>query len=398
MSYRTLSIIPALIALPLSAQPVPEGAANLPDVTPAFAEQTEAPEQITHDRLATTTIAGDLVHPWGLAILPDGAGYLVTERSGNLRHIATDGTVSDPVANVPAVHAVNQGGLLDVALAPDFADSGLIYLTYAKPLGDGMSVTAASRAVLSDDMTELTNVQEIFEQQPPSPTPMHYGSRIRPTADGMVYITTGEHSSQAERDMSQALAATYGKVIRVNPDGSPIADNPFTQMDAAQPEIYSYGHRNIQGAAIHPETGAFWIIEHGPAGGDELNLVAAGQNYGWPIVAYGQNYNGTPIGINRARHAPDYTEPRYYWDPVIAPGDMVFYQGDMFPEWQGDVLIGGLVAGAVVRLELDGETVVAEERLVAGIGRVRDVDVDVDGSLLILTDYEDGALIRVTPE
>ncbi len=398
MSSRTLALLLAFIAAPLSAQPVPEGAENLPDITPAFAQQTEAPQRITAGGLTATPVAQGLVHPWGLAILPGNAGYLVTERPGTLRHISTDGVVSPPLGNVPVVHAVQQGGLLDVALAPDFADSRIIYLTYAKPLGGGMSATAAARAVLSQDMTTLTDVQEIFEQTPPSPTPMHYGSRIRPTADGMVYITTGEHSSRAERVLSQALSTTYGKVVRIATDGTAVADNPFAQTDTAQPQIYSYGHRNIQGAALHPGTGALWAIEHGPAGGDELNLIVAGENYGWPVVSYGQNYNGTPIGTGASRHAPDFTEPRYYWDPVIAPGDMTFYQGDMFPQWQGNALIGGLVAGAIVRLELDGDTVVAEERLLEGIGRVRDVDVDHDGSILILTDYEDGELIRVTPE
>ena len=384
----------------LAQSAVDQGAPNRPDVEPAFAEQTRAPAQMSDVALVTDEVADGLVHPWGLAILPQGNGYLVTERSGELRHISTGGTVSDPIAGMPAVYAQEQGGLLDIALDPEFEENRLVYWTYAKPLGDGMSVTAAARGRLSEDLSTLSSVEDdLFTQSPPSPTPMHYGSRIVPDGEGHVFITTGEHFTEEERLLAQEMDNTYGKIVRLSEDGSPPEGNPFADAGALQSQIWSLGHRNIQGAAIRPETGELWVIEHGPQGGDELNLISRGENYGWPSVTYGQNYDGTPItGGDYDHAAKGFVEPRYYWDPVIAPGDMTFYQGEMFPEWQGDALIGALVAGGVVRVELDGTTVVGEERLVSDLGRTRDVDVGPDGALLVLTDYEDGALVRITRE
>lgn len=394
---RTTAILSLLSATAATAQPAPwpDGAANLPEAEPAFAEQTEAPAQLSDFVIMREDIGGGLVHPWAITALPDGGGYLVTERGGDLHHMGTDGTLSDPISGVPEVFAERQGGLLDIALAPDFADSRVLYLTYAKPMGDGLSSTAAARAVLSDDMTGLSEVEDIFVQSPPSATPMHYGSRVVPTEDH-IYITTGEHSSEAERFMAQVLAGHYGKVIRLMPDGSVPADNPFLETQAALPEIFSTGHRNVQGAAVNAQTGDLWVIEHGPAGGDEVNLVAAGANYGWPVVTYGINYSGTPVGSGFQRHAPLFTEPRYYWDPVIAPGGMEFYDGAMFPEWQGDILVSGLVASALVRLDIDGDIVTGEERLLEGIGRVRDVAVDDDGAVLLVLDTEDSPVFRLT--
>jgi glucose/arabinose dehydrogenase len=224
---------------------------------------------------------------------------------------------------------------------------------------------------------------------------MHYGSRVVPTEDGPVYVTTGEHFTEEERQLAQELDTTYGKVVRVNPDGSVPDGNPFAGDDEAIDTVWTYGHRNIQGAALHPETDQLWTIEHGPAGGDELNRIEAGNNYGWPVVSYGINYDGTEVGSGEARHEPDFTEPVYYWDPVIAPGGMVFYEGDMFPEWQGDILASGLVSASIVRLELEDGLVVGEERLVEGVGRVRDVAVDLDGAVLFITDAENGGLFRL---
>jgi glucose/arabinose dehydrogenase len=384
----------------IAQAPVEQGPPNRPDVEPAFAEQTRAPAQDSGIELATETIADGLVHPWGIAVLPDDAGYLVTERSGALRHITVEGEVSDPIAGLPPVHDVNQGGLLDIALDPSFESTRQIYWTYAKPLGDGMSITAAARGRLSDDFSRVASVEDdLFNQTPPSPTPMHYGSRIVPDGDGNVFITTGEHFTEKERRYAQDLDKTYGKIVRLTSGGNTPNGNPFADRGEIEAQIWTLGHRNVQGAAIRPETGQLWAIEHGPQGGDELNMITGGENYGWPQVTYGRNYDGTPVTGGDFDHASNgFMPPRYYWDPVIAPGDMTFYDGELFADWQGDVLIGALVAGGVVRLDLEGDTVMGEERLVSDLGRTRDVAVDHDGSLLVITDYSDGALIRLTPE
>ena len=392
-----MAMIAAAPALAQSNTPVAQSAPNVPEFTPAFTEQTRAPESLSGLRLETTQIATGLSHPWGIAVLPEG-GYLVTERSGQLRVIDTNGDlVEAPVTGLPDLLAEGQGGLLDVELAPDFAQTRHIFFTYAKPHADGGSSTAAARATLSDDLTSLDDVRDIFVQTPPSPNAMHYGSRVVPNGDE-VYVTTGEHFVPAERVFAQDLDKTYGKIVRVTGDGEAVAGNPFADQADALAEIYTYGHRNIQGAAIRPDTGDLWAIEHGPAGGDELNLISAGNNYGWPVVSYGQNYDTTPVGTGAADHeAAGFVEPQYYWDPVIAPGGMVFYQGDMYADWQGDLLVGSLNPGALVRLEMDGDMVVGEERLLTDVGRVRDVAVDTDGALLLLIDADDGAVLRVTP-
>ncbi|PWK62141.1 PQQ-dependent sugar dehydrogenase [Roseicyclus mahoneyensis] len=385
----------ALLALPgtqataqTPGEPWPDGAANRPEVTPAFAAQTRAPAQVTNPAPALSMVSDGLDSPWAIEVLPDDAGYLVTERGGDLHHISRDGRVSAPFTGVPEVVAERQGGLLDLALAPDFSDSRVIYLTFAAPTGGGQSATAAVSATLSPDMTRLDDVTEIFRQTPPDATPGHFGSRVVPLPDGTLVITTGDRMRHAAR--AQDRATSYGAVIRVGPDGSPPPDNPFLEVAGALPELYSHGHRNLQGAAVDPATGRLWTLEHGPAGGDELNLIVPGGNYGWPVASYGVNYNGSEIGDGRADHAPDFTAPRYYWDPVIAPGGMVFYDGAMFPDWQGDILAAGLIAQAVVRLDLDGDVVAGEERLAEGVGRVRDIAIDDDGSILFVTD-EGGA-------
>jgi glucose/arabinose dehydrogenase len=271
-------------------------------------------------------------------------------------------------------------------------------VTYAKPMLDDLSATAAARGVLSEDLTELTEVEDIFLQAPGSPSPMHYGSRVVPDGAGHVFITTGEHFTVEERVFAQDLDKTFGKIVRVAADGTVPEDNPFTGDITAVNNIWSFGHRNVQGAAIRPGTDQLWAIEHGPAGGDELNLIAAGANYGWPVVSYGINYDGSPVSEGLYRHEENgFVEPVYYWDPVIAPGGMTFYEGEAFADWEGDLLIGGLVAGGIVRLEMDGDRVTGEERLLTDLGRVRDVAVDADGSVLVITDFADGALWRVTP-
>ncbi|WP_316015579.1 PQQ-dependent sugar dehydrogenase [Roseobacter sp. HKCCA0434] len=397
MMTAAIALTLALPAAAQSADPVPQGEPNVPEFTPAFPEQTRAPASDSGVSIAMDTIAEGLNHPWGIAVLPEG-GYLVTERSGQLRVIAADGSLSEQLTGVPEVHDVDQGGLLDVVLAPDFAESRVIYMSYAKPMEDGMSATAAARAVLAEDLSGISEVSDIFVQDPPSASSKHYGSRVIPTED-WVFVTMGEHSIPAERVYAQDLDKTYGKIVRVTPEGEALADNPFQGQEGALPEIWTYGHRNIQGAALRPGTDQLWSIEHGPAGGDELNLIEPGNNYGWPVVSYGENYSGTPVGTGQADHAGNgFVEPRYYWDPVIAPGGMIFYQGEMFADWEGDVLASSLYPGALVRLELDGDTVVGEERLITDLGRIRDVEVDADGSLLVLIDEERGSVVRLTRE
>lgn len=386
-----------LIRFSLAAAVLAAGAlllrAQVPDFAPAFAEQTRAPAIESGFALQTAPFAGGLSHPWGMELLPDGS-WLVSERPGRLRLISADGAASEPVAGLPEVLAQRQGGLLDVAADPAFADSRVIYWSYAKPLEGGHSATAVARGVLSPDAGRLADVRDIFVQDPPSPTAAHYGSRLAFDGAGHLFITTGEHFTPAERQLAQDLGTSYGKVIRVLPDGSVPADNPFA-TGGGLGTIWSYGHRNLQGAAIDPASGRLWTLEHGPRGGDELNHPEPGRNYGWPVISYGINYNGTAVGEGiSAREGME--QPVYYWDPVIAPSGMVFYQGAMFPEWQGSLLIGSLTPGGLVRLTLDGDRITGEERLLPDLGRVRDVAVAPDGALMVLIDDDDGAVMRIS--
>jgi glucose/arabinose dehydrogenase len=291
------------------------------------------------------------------------------------------------------VHAEAQGGLLDVALAPDFADSRRVYLTYAEPTEDA-SRTAAATGVLSEDRTELADVEVIFRQQPEFSSRGHYGSRVVFDTDGTMYITMGDRMDRS-RELAQDPSNTIGTVARVNLDGSIPDDNPFVGDPDRADAIWSWGHRNIQAADLRPETGELWTIEHGPAGGDELNNPEAGKNYGWPAVTYGENYNGSRVtdGVTQSEGSE---QPVYYWDPVIAPSGMVFYTGDAFPVWQGDLFIGGLASAKVVRLVFDGERVAAEEWLPVG-ERVRDVTQGPDGNLYLVTDHDTGKVMRIVP-
>lgn len=388
-SVTLAMIVPA--AAFAQGEPVSQGAPNT-DFEPAFEGQTRAPALPTTET-SVEALASGLEHPWGIVGLP-GGGYLVTERPGRMRYVEPDGTLSEPISGLPEVDAREQGGLLDVNVPTNFDDDRIVYWTYAKPVEDG-TVTAAARGMLSQDNTELTEVEDIFVQEPPSQNPMHYGSRIVFGEGDTVYITTGEHFTEEDRVLAQDLETTYGKVVRLNRDGSVPQDNPFVDAEGLD-EIWSYGHRNIQAAAIHPETGNLWIVEHGPAGGDEVNRPEAGLNYGWPVVSYGVGYDEDPIGTGQAR-GEGYEQPIYYWDPVIAPSGATFYEGEAFEGWQGDLLIGSLTPGGVVRLELEDGRVTGEERVQDGIGRVRDVYEDDDGSILILIDDEDGEILRLTP-
>jgi glucose/arabinose dehydrogenase len=340
--------------------------------------------------IRVVTVARGLENPWGLAFLPDGR-MLVTERPGRVRLVAPDGALSPPLAGVPEVRAAGQGGLLDVALAPDFAASRLVYLSYAEPGTLGAAGTTVARARLGDGGFE--DVRRIFQQHPKVRSGVHFGSRLVFAPDATLFITTGE---RGHRDDAQDLGRHLGKIIRVRPDGSVPPDNPFVHQDAALPEIWSLGHRNVQGAAIHPETGRLWTVEHGAMGGDEINVPRPGRNYGWPVITYGRDYSGARIGEGTAK--PGLEQPVHYWDPSIAPGGMAFYTGDRMPEWRGNLFVGSLKFGFLVRLSLDGERVIGEERLLEGVGgRVRDVRQGPDGFLYLLLDAADGRILRLEP-
>ncbi len=377
-----------------TAQPVPTPPPNVPSFSPAFPGQTRAGQVISNVNIHQETVARGLNHPWAIKVLPDER-FLVTERVGNLRVISKDGTVSPPISGLPKVEVRGQGGLLDVVPGPNFKDDRMIYWSYAEARDGDKNTTSVARGHLSEDMTQVTDIEVIFRQQPAWDSRLHFGSRLVWDRDGLLYITLGERSLREIRGQAQLLNGHIGKVVRIHPDGSVPDSNPFTNRKDAQPEIWSYGHRNIQGAALHPETGALWTIEHGPQGGDELNIPEAGKNYGWPVITYGENYNGTPIGDSIAQKE-GMEQPIYYWDPVIAPGGMVFYTGDMFPEWRGNLLVSSLSPGALVRLELDSNRVTGEERLLKDIGRVRDVAIAQDSSILVITDHKAGKLIRLT--
>ena len=337
------------------------------------------------------TVAKGLSHPWGLAFLPDGR-MLVTERPGRMRIVAMDGRVSPPLAGVPEVYARGQGGLLDVALHPDFARNRLVYFSYAEP-GPGGAGTAAAMARLSDDGARLENLKVVFRQQPKSEGGNHFGSRLVFARDGRLFITIGE---RYQMELAQDISVNRGQVIRIEADGRIPADNPFVNRNGARPEIWSYGHRNPQGAALHPQTGKLWTVEHGPAGGDEVNIPLPGRNYGWPVIGYGNHYNGRPIGVGT--HKEGMEQAVYYWNPAIAPSGMDFYTGDKFPGWRGNMLIAVLKEQMLVRLELSGEKVVREERMLRGIGdRLRHVRTGPDGYVYLLTDESDGRILRLEP-
>ncbi len=333
-------------------------------------------------------VADGLDQPWGMAFLPDGR-LLVTEKPGTLRIVAKDGTVSDPLKGVPEVIANGQGGLLDVALDPKFDANGLVYLSYSEP-GDGGAGTAVARGKLSD--AGLEDVKVIFRMQPKVEGPNHFGSRLVFAPDGKLFVTLGE---RFKFDPAQDLKSHLGKVVRINPDGSVPEDNPFVGKDDALPEIWSYGHRNVQGASIHPETGKLWTIEFGPKGGDELNIPEPGKNYGWPVVSWGNHYDGKDIP-DPPTH-PEFTDAIHHWNPVISPSGMTFYTGDAFPSWKNELLIAGLSSQAIVRLTLEGQKVASENRIEMG-ARIRDVAQGPDGAIYAITDESDGQLLRLTPK
>ena len=365
-------------------------ALTLASAGPAWAQSVQV---TTQDGIAlrATTVADGLAHPWGVEVLPDGA-LLVTERTGTMR-IVRDGALSGPVAGLPRIAVGGQGGLMDVALAPDFATTREVYFTFSEP-GPGGSGTALARGVLTGPESAgpaLDAVETIFSMNVKSRGDRHFGARTGFWPDGTVYVTTGD---RGERPRAQVMDDHAGAVIRIDRDGGVPADNPFVGEAGAAPELWSKGHRNIQGADIDPATGLLWTVEHGARGGDEINRPEAGLNYGWPEISYGRHYSGLPIG--RGTEAPGFEQPAHYWDPSIAPSGLAVYDGAMFPEWRGDLLVGALRAQLLSRLERDSGAITGEEQLFAGrLGRVRDIEIAPDGALYLLIDDNPGRIVRI---
>jgi glucose/arabinose dehydrogenase len=338
------------------------------------------------------TVARDLANPWSLAFLPDGR-MLVTERPGRMRVLSPDGALSRPLAGAPKVFAVAQGGLHDVVLDRDYEQNRTIYFCYAEA-ADGGGRTTLARARLGLDELRLDEVRPIFRQEGPLSNGNHFGCRIAQTEDRNLFLTTGEHF--VYRDEAQNLANHLGKLIRIRPDGSIPPDNPFVGRAGAKPEIWSYGHRNMQGLALNPADGKLWEQEHGAKGGDEINIIQKGKNYGWPVIGYGVDYSGAKI--HASTHKPGMEQPVWHWTPSIAPSGMTFYSGKLWPAWRGNLFNGALVAQLVSRLERDGDRIVKEERMLQGLReRIRDIREGPDGALWLLTDDRNGRVLRVVP-
>jgi glucose/arabinose dehydrogenase len=369
--------------------------------TPATLGQTRAPERKTNVAFDVVTVAEGLQNPWGLAFLPGGR-MLVTEKPGRLRLVGADGKLSDPVTGLPPVDARGQGGLLDVAVDPAFATSGLIYWSYAEPVDGVVNNSAVARGrLISEPPVRVEDVQVIFHQVPTLKSTQHFGGRLVFGRDGTLFVTLGDRSVPEGRMQAQRMDGLLGKIVRLNLDGSVPKDNPFVGKEGVRPEIWSLGHRNIQAATLHPSTGELWEVEHGTRGGDEINIARKGKDYGWPTIAYGIEYQGGAItGGITAKEGME--QPIYYWDPVIAPSGMVFYTGSLFPAWKGNLFIGGMASTNLVRLTIDKERVVDEERLLTDLQpkreRIRDVRQGPEGALYLLTDSPTGRILKLVPK
>jgi len=358
------------------------------------AAQTNAPDPAKPTGARAEGVVSGLVHPWGLAFLPNG-DMLVTERPGRVRYLAKGGFVSDPLQGAPKAVAGGQGGMLDIAVAPDFETTRDVYISFSESRGGYKAGTSIARLKLdgAGKDARFTDLKIIFRQQPAYDTGRHYGSRIVFAPDGKLLVTLGD---RAYREEAQNLAQHVGKVVRLNRDGSVPKDNPFVGKSGAKPEIWSYGHRNQQAAAIHPGTGKLWTVEHGARGGDELNIPEAGKNYGWPVISYGTHYSGQKIGAGRSKSGME--QPAYYWDPSIAPSGMAFYTGDKHPKWRENLFVGALKYRQIRRLILDGDKVIAEENLLKGLGqRIRAIRQSPDGHIYFLTDSRRGQVMRLLP-
>jgi glucose/arabinose dehydrogenase len=391
------SAAPAFAQTPADPRP-----ANNPAQKPANAGQTDAPEQRLGVAFEVVEVVAGLQNPWSVAFLPGGK-LLITERPGRLRVLGADGKLSEPVTGLPAVFARNQGGLLDVALDPAFAKNSIIYWSFSEPRENNENNTAVARGKFVDDAAapRVDDVQVIYHQRPSMNSSLHFGSRLVFGRDGTLFVTQGDRSIVPGRMQAQKLDSGLGKIVRINPDGSIPKDNPFVGKEGALPEIWSYGHRNLQAAALNPATGELWEIEHGTRGGDEINIPRKGKDYGWPTIAYGIEYQGGPI-LGGIQQQEGMEQPIYYWDPIIGPSGMAFYTASLFPQWKGSLFVGGHGSRDLVRLTLDGDKITGEERLLKDIQpkpeAIRDVRVGPDGALYLLTDGAAGRLLKLVPK
>lgn len=400
---RCLMVFTAVFSLAISpdgfaqedCKPLETRQANVPDQEPAFPEQHRACEDVSETDFNVEVIASGLEHPWAVEPLSNG-DFLVTERPGRLRFVSADGKIGDPVEGIPEVFNEDQGGLLDVTLSPDFDSDRTIFFSFSEPRQDG-NTTAVAKGTFNRRGSALENVEVIFRAEPAYAGEKHFGSRLLFDDEGHLFITLGERSEMEMRAHSQQLNTHLGTLVRINEDGSVPDDNPFVEREDAKPEVWSWGHRNVQAAAFD-ENGQLWVVEHGAKGGDELNRIEEGANYGWPFVAFGEQYSGEPLPMAKTQRE-GYEDPVYYWDPSLAPSGAIFYQGDAFPEWRGNLFTGSLADRNLVRLVLEDGKVAAEERLLEDRGeRIRDVREGNDGLIYVLTDAEDGKLLRIAPK
>jgi glucose/arabinose dehydrogenase len=403
--YVTMAAFLGAVTLAASAvaqTPADPRPANNPEQKPATPGQTDAPEQKLNVAFDVVTVVEGLQNPWSVAFLPGGK-MLITERPGRLRVVSTDGKLSVPVTGLPPVFARAQGGLLDVVLDPAFAKNNLIYWSFSEPRENNENNTAVARGKFVDDPAapRVDDVQVIYHQRPSMNSPLHFGSRLVFGRDGTLFVTQGDRSIIPGRMQAQKLDSGIGKLVRINTDGSIPKDNPFVGKEGALPEIWSYGHRNLQSAALHPTTGELWEVEHGTRGGDEINIARKGKDYGWPTIAYGIEYQGGPITGGIQQQA-GMEQPIYYWDPIIGPSGMTFYTGSLFPQWKGNLFVGGHGSRDLVRLTLDGEKITGEERLLKDLQpkpeAIRDVRTGPDGALYLLTDGSAGRLLKLVPK
>lgn len=354
------------------------------DFQPAFRGQTRAPGMKTSIAINHTVVTDKLKKPWGIVSLPDGR-FLVTQKEGSMVIVSQNGETGKEITGIPAVNSRGQGGLLGLTLDPDFQSNRIVYWAFSEDQPDG-TLTALAKGKLSADESKMENVQVIYRAAPAFKSTLHYGGRVIFDKDGYLYLSTGEHSDKASRPQAQDLKSGMGKVIRLTKEGKPAPGNPFENNSDARPEIYSYGHRNVQGLAFHPVTGDLWENEFGPRGGDELNRIEPGKNYGWPIISYGMEYSGDPIP-GKIAQKEGLEQPVYYWDPVLSPSGMCFYTGDLIPEWKNDLFICGLNSTHIARIRIKDNRVTGEERILADQNqRFRDITQGNDGALYAVTD------------